>query len=467
MKVRTRLGVQHTFQWLVYHSELWKGHIPYDILDQAVRQSTSELISDDLDDVYDFEVLRDYCGCLITVSQTNFGVMFGFRTIAVSFAHYTVREYLQSSRILKKKCSIFSLDLRRIEEDHATIAFRQALAIQPLSLDANSAMDGRKVSYDHLKKDFTLYCATSSLMQLRRWSRQTLPNLSLIALAEAFVNPHSSGYFARRTWFSSLFDCQQGLHVAGSFWDIHWEKIEHPDSAVFLHLLLLGWTHDNVPNLAIAFATTHSMPPILRQKVVVELPLYQFEGSLFELIAHIFAGLSEHLRFVLSFIDDHQATQLNITSSLLLYTCSYVPNTYENMSDVQRLIDLGAKPDGPTDAFVSPLQIVTERWDSNALRMLLKAGADPNAVGRGMSVRTTRSVMEEYKGLHGLSPLYIIRKLPWRNFIQTCMPLRTYTPPMPDKMHRKRIEDCLLEYGAIEIGPGSREDSRDSRDQYV
>jgi hypothetical protein len=184
--------VQHVFHWLVYHNDIFGTNIPLGTLLQAVQQSTVDFISQDADQLHDFEGLRERCGCLIVVEQEekpgDYPNKLVYQRSTVSFAHYTVKEYLQSPRISRKKVGFFALAQERIQNQFAGIAFRQALAIQPGSLAEYEGLENKEVMHGLLDADFKRYCGVSSVLQLHIWPEAISFNSTLMELSEAIVN---------------------------------------------------------------------------------------------------------------------------------------------------------------------------------------------------------------------------------------------------------------------------------------
>ena len=79
------------------HTDLHGNNITYSTLIEAAKRRTVEADPSRSDVYYDSDILREFCGCLIN-AESN---------IEVSFAHYTVREYLDSQRFSGKLVSLF------------------------------------------------------------------------------------------------------------------------------------------------------------------------------------------------------------------------------------------------------------------------------------------------------------------------------------------------------------------------
>jgi hypothetical protein len=111
-----RVFVHHALQWIHYHGVLYNGEgIPCAILLQAIAKSTAGLISDHGERFYDNDALRELCGSLICVILERRNSMNGSSRsiLCVSYAHFTVREYLDSTRVSRPR-QLTSLPTRRI-----------------------------------------------------------------------------------------------------------------------------------------------------------------------------------------------------------------------------------------------------------------------------------------------------------------------------------------------------------------
>ena len=448
---------------MVYHNDLFGTNIPLSTLLQAVQQSTVDFLSQDADQLHDFEGLRERCGCLIVVEQEEKRTDDDDKPIhqrsTVSFAHYTVKEYLQSPRISQKKVGFFALKQERIQNQFAGIAIRQALAIQPDKLDEyEPENDG--VIHGLLDADFKLYCGVSSVLQLNIWPEAISSNSTLMELSEAIVNPKIPAplgillYMADAQGYITTIS---EIYGEFQFWSINWFQAD-TDSAAFLAFLLTSG-FDGPLHLARAFARKHSMLTILTQQLHItkdvpeadddETGSYNFVCSIPEMVAQWECSQPHTFTFILDLISEHGVTHFDPSTLLLLYIGCHRHERCNESCSLKRLLRLGASANGPEGAFVTPLQIAVVCWDLQGVEILLNAGAEPNALGKNGSRWAPDSLMERFNHLHGASSLHIIKHFQcnYRGNLKFEIGLNETT--------RGNIETRLLESEGVEIESSS------------
>jgi hypothetical protein len=136
---------------------------------------------------------------------------------------------------------------------------------------------------------------------------------------------------------------------------------------------------------------------------------------------------------------------LDYSQTLISYIGSHWAHTEDGRCDtpciLRRLLKNGASPD-PRDYHITPLQIVVVSWDYAAVKILLEAGAEPNATGysRGI-IWPENHILARFNDLHGKSPLYIFRYIGciFEKDIQ-----------IEKGLQEEKIQDILLRYGAEE-----------------
>lgn len=169
----------------MYHNDLFNDNIPIDTLIEAVDKSTLHDRPQNTNRTFDLDALRESCGCLIMVGQEEFD---STTSSTVTFAHYTVKEFLNSPRVSQTKARFFALKEWRIKVEFAEIVLRQALLIKHINLEAMNDINGA------LDAHFELYCGVSAVLQLNAWSESISSHPLLMQLSEALVTPFTSNY---------------------------------------------------------------------------------------------------------------------------------------------------------------------------------------------------------------------------------------------------------------------------------
>src|SRR5271156_966890 len=228
-----QLFVHHALQWIHYHNELYDGEgIPCAVLLQGVGKSTAGLNANQNERFYDNDTLRELCGCLINITpehSTNALRHIRHATLAVSFAHYTVREYLDSTRISKSSAAYFTTFKENLKQDFMKIILSEAHHIEPNELwQWKAASNDFYDVVDAVEGDFNGYCVVSALLSLRKWPCEISQQNTLCILATDLLDPSkphskildaaawhietSMNYFSNRGWYDE-----------GHFWRVMWD----------------------------------------------------------------------------------------------------------------------------------------------------------------------------------------------------------------------------------------------------
>ncbi|KAF2800547.1 hypothetical protein K505DRAFT_263715 [Melanomma pulvis-pyrius CBS 109.77] len=456
------LSVQHVFHWLVYHNDLFRTKISLNTLLYAVQHSTADCLSPNSDQLHDFEGLRERCGCLIMIEPEE--MYTGHKKImVVSFAHYTVKEYLTSPRISQKKVRFFAIVQEKIQKQFAGIALRQALAIQPDRLTGYDNEYDFECFYDLMDSDFKLYCGISSVLQLKAWSEAISSDSTLMELSETLVDPYRQAHRDFVILLHGIYCtpyCTPDFDDDFYFWDIIWGQISSRNTAVFLIFLITSGVSDTL-YLARAFARKHSMLTTLTQQMHITIQVERlfedyetdrdFVGSIPELVTQWAFAEPDTFTFILDLIIEHGVTHFDLSTLLLLYIGNHLHEHCQKSCDLERLLDFGASANGPEGAFVTPLQIAVVCWDLRGIELLLNAGAKVNALGGNDSRWPPRSIMEQFNHLHGASSLCIIKHF------ECIYEGESMNNINFDGNEIEKIRARLCESGAVEIAPDGSE----------
>jgi hypothetical protein len=432
--------VCHVFYWFCFYRELdlHQDGLPCMLLLDAARTSTLRTGHSTDNRYYDSERLKELCGCLIVLQQ---GV--SESDTLITFAHYTVKEYLDSTRILQSPTSSFSTQMSTISPICLDVVFFQAQSItysDVVRLKQYTRFRGSD-DWRYLAQVFPLHCAFSALhsMRERDLSLEICANESLFGLMKSLLKP-SGQYFK---WLS---DCIIGInenelwpplgeykdeHEATTVWTVVWEESATGTEAALLLSLLLISDYTICP-LTMKILGEVDLNILLRRKVVLQKRMkivekhdsdviwtataddYTFSGSVIEVMSQFVGHSSGKFRFLLKsypgfydpsttllhFIGHHGVTGTD------RYSCD---NDHNSDCPVRTLLEAGAEPN-PSGYRVTPLQIAVAAWDLEGVQLLLEYGADPEGTGdpNGLIWPHT-SPKFRFNGLHGKSPLQICR----------------------------------------------------------
>ena len=454
--------VSHILQWISYHNELYHGQgIPCEVLIQAVGKSTAELTTDGLERFYDNEVLRELCGCLIKILPEDRSAYLKSckRTIhAVSFAHYTVREYLDSRCSTKTVISstVGQEDLRQrilevvLSEVHH-IELNQQRKIR------NGYVDPSDI-FEAIDGDLNFYCITSTIISLYEQPIEISQQERLCSMAIDLLNPSGPHYEtlkcaaamidASTRLFSNRVSSHDDLGIGRNFWHQHWHtETSNTDAVHLFNLLYLGRVTDKCLPLAEKFLQVKDTRDFLQARMKIEMDVsnllvrgdgksYLLDGSIIEIFAQL--AISSAIRLML--LLDYGAGLFDCSKVLLLYIGSHL-HDFEGTGycPLRKLLELGADPNS-RGSRITPLQIAVGSWDFNGVRTLLNAGADPNGIGSSGGIAwEDGTFMSRFNHLEGASALHICKNY-------------EYTGPYLESEYREKdlemIEATLLQYGA-------------------
>jgi hypothetical protein len=453
-----RLFVQHALQWIYYHNELYNGKgIPCAVLLQGVEKSTAALAADQNELFYDNETLRELCGCLINITPENTKNFIGdlhYTTLAVSFAHYTVREYLDSTRISKSSTAYFTACKENLKQNFMEITFSEAQHIEPNELwEWGTASNDTSDVIDAVEGDFNGYCVVSALLSLRKWPREISQQDTLCTLAIDLLDPskphfqildaaayhieNTMCFFSNRDWFAE-----------SHFWGVTWDpEPSDTDAAHLLNLLLLAHLSSESLALAKKFLQGKDTKDFLQTRLTFTAQVwhvvsdgdaedYIFDGSIIEVFAQFAVRDVEGFKLLLEY-----GTGLFDPSKVLLLFIGGHDHNPEYRCDgycpAERLLELGADPN-MIGYQVTPLQIAVVSWDFEGVSTLLNAGADPNDTGNSDGIVWEKdTLLSRFNHLHNASPLYICRNFECKS-----------TRKGKREKDLKNIEATLLQYGA-------------------
>ena len=452
--------VNHILQWISYHNELHHGEgIPCEVLIQAVGKSTAELVVDGLERFYDNDTLRELCGCLIKIileDQVDSNDGRRRTTLRASFAHYTVREYLNSNR---SKNSMVSFTARQEELRHR---FLRVILSEAQHLELNKLWELKKAlahssnPLDVVNRSFKLYTVESAILSLRTWPTEISQHEMLSTMAIELFNP-STPHFEFLKYTASVIDAslalfpKKDLSPATQFWGLHW----HPETSNMvavhlLHLLLLAENVNKCLPLVEKFLrakdTRDFLQARLRFETYVTSDYYGkvclLDGSIIEVYAQLTTKNTPTFKLLL----DYGAGLFDCAKILLLHIARHNHDPEcecRGYCPLRRLLELGADPNS-RGSRITPLQIAVYSGDLDGVSALLDAGADPNNTGSSEgTVWEDGTFMSRFNHLEGASALHICRNS--ERYLEKSHVRRWREPNF------ETIEGFLLRYGAQEI----------------
>jgi hypothetical protein len=464
--------VQHTLHWMSTHRAIHQAipaveavpsvslspvdgsdstrDIQTPVLFGAIQQSLAGEDAGDTiplnDYALDEELLREFCGCLIALRKDNIRDASASGEITeVSFAHYTVLEFLESARIRRGPAAMFAIDRHLLLAEHAKI-----LALVAIGSADRWASVWPERRGPEFYSDFDRYCTHSTLLLLH-WHARALSSSGpsgwmtpVIQLLQMQAPSSLGSYF----WYTPeiLASLEAPISPAiTNFRLIQQLKLLSPAPQDHLERLCRMLQFDETGYLARTLLTSMDRGkedlacqldleyvPSAVQYYVHDLHVYggkyfdskkwhqlrptplRFRGSVLEFYAHLptaswaHQGLYDMLEFaagqfdpstlMLLFIGNHQH---NADSASQCWGCKVLT----------KLLGLGAKATAPGYA-VGALQIAVTTRDLAGASLLLEAGVDPNDIGdSGGDIGTPEKgpMLELFRDIRGRSPLNIVK----------------------------------------------------------
>jgi len=303
----SRFFVHQALKWIYSHRALCNNNISATILLQAVQRASPELALSGNGFADGVELLREYCGCLISLANESARDRFASyiestqQISTVSFAHYTVWEFLESSRIRASPAEFFA-----VQAGSAKMEFAEMLMLNALDATRYDLQSHLNPDRWLLDENFTAYYIICSNILLQRWGADVCQLDDLRRLSFSLLDPtipHFEELKRLAQWISNS-NCDykmRGLwRIYAQFWDITW-RVEPNSSKVktFFNLLIT----DDSCELGNRFLEDYGMEDIMNmhvdlevngstRRVVFQGPVASFCGSFSEEI-----GLHRHRRF--------------------------------------------------------------------------------------------------------------------------------------------------------------------------
>ncbi|KAF5564562.1 hypothetical protein FPHYL_4663 [Fusarium phyllophilum] len=170
--------VSHAFQWLWFYGELGPpdNGIPSVLLLDAVKSSTLRTENDSSHVLYNSERLRELCGCLITSLEDS-----------ISFAHYTVKEYLDSARICQGPLLVFSTERHKVLSTCLDTLLLQARTYA--SQDLKNFQAGNSLDDSDLWSDLSFHSVFYAIESLIIWGKEISESDELYRSMKKLLHP--------------------------------------------------------------------------------------------------------------------------------------------------------------------------------------------------------------------------------------------------------------------------------------
>lgn len=461
-----RLFVHLVLRWIAQHNEMYDGKgMPCEVLIQAAVTSTIELTGEHDDRFYDQDTLREICGCLIYMSPEKVHIR-GYGTyhyVRVAFAHYTVREYLDSGRISRSAyayCSavegtlkerIIGITMLEVQNTQANSLGSRALASHPIGL-----LEPIK----RFNSSFPDYCVVSSINSLYKWPDIICRQNVLRRTAVDLLDP-SKPHFETMMMAAALNEHYSQLtndteeHVR--FWHMTWYPETNLEAKHLYILLVLYESRLEYAPLIKSFLQGKKCKSLLEGQLGFE--TYDncslsyreislrgcelaFNGSLLEIFAQRLAAFPNAFNLLMEV--GIGSCDLSVILLMSITGHRHKAVSCQQSCLILRLLELGANPN-MEGYLVTPLQIATYCLDLEGLRLLLQHSAHPNSTGCSDGVAWgENTLMGLVDHLHGASPLRICRKY---RFIAD----HDIAAKESIEKARDNIERLLLQHGAEEI----------------
>lgn len=432
-----RLFVHHALQWICFNNEVHdQADMSCVVLLQAVERSIACAVKSQTDRFVDEDTLQRLYGCLISIEPLSFWNMkndVGYSTPTVSFAHYTVREYVDSarfpemSRAYYEACTAIFLNLTSSQAQH----------VESRRQEITKALKSGKTVGQVFTTDFTVYCVVSALSLLQRWALPIPRPHTLNSLAFVLLDP-SKPHFKILTKIMLTLDGFKSTYAPTliearlNAFTINWKlDVTDTDAAVLFYLVVLKLRDSDGFPLARTFLQDRESTRLLQSRLAFRDPKTDcvIDGSIIEVLVE-YGTTVEKIEPIL-----HYGAGLFDPSKVLVVLVGRLLKTTD-IALIEYFLKLGADPCG-AEFYITPLQIAVYLGYIQVAQTLLKAGANPNGIGNMDGIQfKENSRTGQFNSLHQVRPLNICRWRIWFVSLETS----------------RDIEDLLLRFGA-EIDP--------------
>lgn len=462
-----RIIVHYVLKWIYYHQEMRDENISCQILLQAIERSLAESGASRHNYSFDEELLRELCGCLITIlpGADDNDISNDCKIRTASFAHYTVWEFLDSPRIFNTPAAFFGVVKESIKMELTKTSIRGATKAH-YQYD-HGCLNESEPNID-IDEDFKTYCIAMSISALGKLGDELSKDEESRELAFNLLNASNTHFPYFKKVVILLIDESQDFDVeyleniaAGITLKKIWRNLSRGTDAALLTSLLLV---DETFELAEIFTRQINIQETLQTQLVIDsievkshgfrgFPIssdHKFRGSIIELFAQMYGNFPEQFHFLLEL----GINGLDLSIALLGLAGTHYHDDCSQNNDyycaISRLLQLGAKVNDSRHV-ITPLQIATSLHDVGGVKVLLEAGADPNGIGNSGGIQWESGTFldsligDDLDG--GLRPLEICRNI-----------RRHFTQERDGAI--SKIETMLIQYGGEPL-------SENGNDEYI
>lgn len=412
--------VRHCLWWSMFHNAVWDSWVPLraQVLIDTFYLMTGNELADDEPLIPNLEILKESCGCLLSFQATDED-----DTINVSLAHYTVREYLESSRSSTGHSKLFARNGGVSYHGEATAMFSQSLELEPhVDLEAMEKLK----NIGDLGGAIAINTSTYRLFTGLRiaWMGKIEARPSLVF---DFLDPRKPHFHHLWNAVDTVWEEGDYRDLVGDFTSLDLRQSDGPAGAAVMANLLWLRRLDLAAELLRRRGSARMWQEQLSGRVLIYTwvtgestgHLRTLSGNVVELLA--VAGV-EQTPDALEFLLDHALDCFDPTSVLMHFI-----GTHQHQADdtctqdciLRRLLKLGA--DANARGYpCTPLQIAVLGRDLHGIQTLLRAGADPSATGdTDVQDWEKHALLGEFSGLRGFKLIDILEH--WGPLAMECV----------------------------------------------
>ena len=401
--------------------------IPCNILVQAVVKSTAEHGINLSARYYDLEVIRELCGCLVKIAPQEaylYASHLNNTTFGVSFAHFTVQEYLDSTRISTISTTFSAACKENLWQNLTATVFREAYHVKMNEFwERDNPEEHACEVFFAMDNDFDTYSIVSAFLACLNWMAKLSRQDALCAFTYDFLDPSKHHLKSIGTILKFFDESTEYIEWSGfpltaqMIWTVIWDNnVGDADARLLFNLLQITDDPSEQSLLVEYFMEGKDAGSLLQAslkfKSLVDFDDYNdyfsFDGQLIEILASLSAIEASTIRLLL----EYDSLSYDPSALLFAYIGRHRHMTADSCEEhclVEQFLERGADPD-VLKYRITPLQVATICWDLGGFEALLRAAADPNHTGNCNGVVwEDNAFIGRFNYLHGANPLHICR----------------------------------------------------------